>query len=55
MLLNYLKENISRFGSATQVLPSDIEEYFSSIFIAYSYYHCSFYLYFYFVTEKHIF
>ena len=33
-LLNYLKSNTSKFGSAIQVLPSDIGEYFSSFFNA---------------------
>ena len=31
-LLNYLKGNTSAFGSAIQVLPSDIREYLSSFF-----------------------
>ena len=33
-LLNYCKGNTSRFGSAIQVSPPDIGEYFSSFFIA---------------------
>ena len=32
--MHYLKGNISRFGSAIQVLPSDIGEYLSSFFNA---------------------
>ena len=32
-LLNYIKGNTSRFGSAIQVLPSDIGKYFSSFLI----------------------
>ena len=32
-LLNYIKDNTSRFGSAIQVLPSDIGKYFSSFLI----------------------
>ena len=32
LLLNYLKGNTSRFGSAIQVLPCDIGEYLSSFF-----------------------
>ena len=32
-LLNHIKGNTSRFGSATQVLPSDITKYFRSFFI----------------------
>ena len=30
-LLNHIKGNTSRFGSAIQVLPSDIGKYFSSL------------------------
>ena len=33
-IFNYLKSNTSRFGSAIQVLPSDIGEYLSSLFNA---------------------
>ena len=32
-LLNHIKGNTSRFGSAIQVLPSDIRKYFSSFLI----------------------
>ena len=32
-LLNYIKGNTSSFGSAIQVLPSDIRKYFSSFLI----------------------
>ena len=32
--MHYLKGNTSRFGSAMQVLPSDIGEYLSSFFNA---------------------
>ena len=48
-LLNYVKGNTSRFGSAIQVLPPDIGECFSSFSITVVYF-CS-----YFVIEKCIF
>ena len=32
--MNHIKGNTSRFGSAIQVLPSDIRKYFSSFLIA---------------------
>ena len=49
-MLNYLKGNTSRFGSATQVSPSDIGQYLSSFFNAVVV--VAFYFYFYFVIEK---